>query len=354
MINPYHNRDTTNRNVRLAERGARYIATITTSLGAFVWGQDLAARYLPLEWSATPYLCVATGLLAGAVMGFLTDFMFGNLLQRVAYDLLAARHPNVLKWQGDRYFHTLRRAESILFGLLLVALLGVDMYTTLIIRDPIADQARANATTDLALATDSISRAQGAAAAPIASQLRDLDARITAEERRIASANPGLQKLIRDDRNAWAITTLAKKKERATAAMRSERDKLTAAYNAALAGQSAALGETQKQIIADNDRIAAANQRNRNVMAGMYMAFTVGPKMLSILLRVLMVITFLAYSTDFHPDLTGDGIIDYRDVEEYYERARQKRHERKSPPHGGDKGGVGDDFDDIPRNPSFT
>ena len=66
MINPYHNRDTTNRNVRLAERGARYIATITTSLGAFVWGQDLAARYLPLEWSATPYLCVATGLLAGA------------------------------------------------------------------------------------------------------------------------------------------------------------------------------------------------------------------------------------------------------------------------------------------------
>ena len=115
MINPYHNRDTTNRNIRLAERGARLTATVTTSLGAFIWGQDLAGRYIPVEWDISPFLTAATGILAGVIMGYLTDFMFGNLLQRVSYDIFASGHPNVIKWQGPAYFRNLRRAEEM-FG----------------------------------------------------------------------------------------------------------------------------------------------------------------------------------------------------------------------------------------------
>lgn len=327
MINPYHNRDTTNRNIRLAESGARITATITTSIGAFIWGQDLAARYLPGGWDITPFLTAAVGIAAGVIMGYLTDFMFGNLLQRVAYDMFAAGHPNVTKWDGPRYFKRLRRAESWLFGLLLVGLFAFDLYTTLIIRDPIADNARQNAITDIAAATATVNAAQSAAANPMAAQIKDLDARIRAEERRAVAANPDLQKLAHEG-NTWGRQQLEKKKARATAGLRKERDQLTAAYNRTLAGQSATLETTQRQINDQNERSAAANQRNRNVMAGMYVAFTVIPKLLSIILRILMVITFLAYSVNFHPDLTGDGIIDYADVEAYFQRQKQAYNER--------------------------
>ena len=327
MINPYHNRDTTPRNIRLAESGARITATITTSIGAFIWGQDLAARYLPGEWDITPFLTAAVGIAAGVIMGYLTDFMFGNLLQRVAYDMFAAGHPNVTKWDGPRYFKRLRRAESWLFGLLLVGLFAFDLYTTLIIRDPIADQARADATTDIAAATATVSAAQNSAAAPMAAQLKDLDRRITAEERRITAANPALQKLAADG-NTWARQQIAAKRNRVTKTLRAERDQLTAAYNRTLASQSDQLAATQRQITETNDRTAVTNQRNRNVMAGMYVAFTVIPKILSIILRILMVITFLAYSINFHPDLTGDGIIDYADVEAYFQRQKQAYNER--------------------------
>lgn len=328
MINPYANRDTTNRNIRLAERGARITATITTSIGAFIWGQDLAARYLPIEWAITHILSAATGIAAGLIMAYLTDFMFGNLLQRVTYDTLAARHPNVVKWQGPTYFKNLRRAESILFALLLVGLLAFDLYTTLIIRDPIADSARSTATTDIAAATATISQRQAAATTPMAAQLKSLDARITAEERRITGANPGLQKLAQEG-NTWAKTKLEKSKSKATATLRTERDQLTAAYNRTLATAAGTLATAQTQIQTENDRIAAANQRSRTVMAGMYVAFTVIPKILSILLRVLMVITFLAYSVNFNPDLTGDGIIDYADVEAYFQKQKQAINTRR-------------------------
>lgn len=327
MINPYHNRDTTNRNIRLAESGARITATITTSIGAFIWGQDLAGRYLPTDWDITPFLTAAVGILAGVVMGYLTDFMFGNLLQRVAYDTLAARHPNVTKWEGPKYFKNLRRAESALFAILLIGLLAFDLYTTFIIRDPIADNARQEAATDIAAATATVTAAQTAAANPMAAQIKDLDRRISAEERRIAAANPGLTKLS-EENNTWARQGLEKKKARATAGMRKERDQLTAAYNRTLAGQSATLEATQRQITEANDRTAQINHRNRNVMAGMYVAFTVIPKILSIILRVLMVITFLAYSVNFNPDLTGDGIIDYADVEAYFQRQQQQYREK--------------------------
>lgn len=346
MINPYHNRDTTNRNIRLAERGARITATITTSIGAFIWGQDLAARYLPLEWDITPFLSAATGIAAGLIMAYLTDFMFGNLLQRVTYDTLAARHPNVTKWEGPTYFKNLRRAESFLFAVLLVGLLAFDLYTTLIIRDPIADQARATSTTDIAAATATISERQAAAANPMAAQVKDLDARIKAEERRVTAANPGLQKLAKEG-NTWGRQQLEKKKARATAGLRTERDQLTAAYSRTLASAATTLSTAQTQITAENDRIAAANQRSRTVMAGMYVAFTVIPKALAIILRILMVITFLAYSVNFHPDLTGDGIIDYADVEAYFQRQQKTYREKLSqsqahsapPPFGGGAGG---------------
>lgn len=322
MINPYANRDTTNRNISLAERGARITATITTSIGAFIWGADLAARYLPIEWAITPYLNTATGLAAGLIMAYLTDFMFGNLLQRVAYDTLASSHPNVVKWQGPTYFKNLRRAESFMFAILLAGLFAFDIYTTWIIKDPIADSARGKQTTDLAAATDTIQRIQSTAIGPIAAQLKDLDARIRSEERRAATANPGLQKLAQEG-NTWAKTKIEKSKTRATATLRGERDQLTAAYNRTLANASGTLATAQSQIQAENDRIAAANQRSREVMGGMYMAFTIIPKILSIILRVLMVITFLAYSTTFNPDLTGDGIIDYADVEAYFQKQKE-------------------------------
>lgn len=330
MINPYANRDTTNRNIARAEYGARIVATITTSLGAFIWGQDLAARYLPTEWdTATPILSAAAGILAGLVMGFLTDFMFGNLLQRVTTDTCMRYHPQVIRFNGDRYFTNLRRLESFIFTILLIGLLGLDLYTTFIIRDPIADRARATATTDIAAATETISQKQKDAIDPMAAQLKNLDSRIREEERRVTTRNPRLAELAATG-NDWAKKQLDRKKTAATKKLRTEQDQLIAAYNRTLDAQSATLTTAQTQINDENARIAAANQQGRQVMAGMYIAFTAGPKALAIILRILMVITFFAYSVNFHPDLTGDGVIDYADVEEYFNRQKAAADQRRA------------------------
>jgi len=327
MINPYQNREKSALAIKTGERLARWTATITTSLGGAVWGYAQAIKYLPEHWEASPYIAMLGAVAVAAVLGWITDHAFGDLLQRVVTDAVASRHPNAIQWNGPNYFRNLRRLESAGFFVVLLALFAFDAYTTIIIRDPVADEAKQLEITDLAAATQNLSTQHQSATEPMAKQIATLKADISATERRVSSDNAALTKLANEG-NTWAKSQLAAQKARATKNSRQELEKLTAAYNTALGTQSTAIAQAEAQIQQQNQQRMEANQRNREIMAGMYTWMAFGPKVLSIILRILMVITFFAYSSSLHLDLNGDGIIDYADVEQYYENMVQRRQQR--------------------------
>lgn len=327
MINPYENREKSQVAIQRAEFIARWTATITTSLGGGMWGYSIALKYLPEAWAPSQWISTGFGILFAVVLGWITDHAFGDLLQRVVTDLVAARHPNAVKWQGDNYFKRLRKIESVGFCIVLLALFCFDAYTTLIIRDPVADQAKKIQITDIADATAKVSDEQKRATAPIADQMKALKAEISSNERKVMTNNASLAKLAADG-NTWAKQQLGYKKAAATKSAKNELEKLSATYTTALSAQSSALAETQTLINQQNMQAAQENNTNRAVMAGMYTACTVGPKILSIILRILMVITFFAYSQGITLDLNGDGIIDYADVEVYFQNLQQRRQQR--------------------------
>lgn len=328
MINPYKNRESTARNIASAERLARYAATIFTSIGAFVYGRDLSLKYLPEGWCWSPWIAVAGGVFIAGAAAWLTDMMFGTLLQRVTYDTLASRHPNVTKWQGAVYFKNLRTAESWMIGILLAALLGFDLYTTLIIRDPVAEQARQTPLVDVVALRGNLEAAEAASIAQLRDDAKQKEKSIRETEKRVEAGNPALARL-KASGNAWASTKIAKSQAKATAPDQKGRAALETAIASRVAEGPAYIQARVAEAEAANARALDSNTRNRDVMAGMYTAFTVVPKALAILLRILMVVTFLAYSSKFNPDLTGDGIIDYQDVQEYFERQKQAALDRE-------------------------
>lgn len=350
MINPYQNREKSALAIKTAEKIARWTATITTGLGGGVWGYSIAMKYLPEAWGYSSAVAMLVGIAFSVMLGWLTDHAFGDILQRVVTDLVSASHPNATKWEGHVYFRRLRTAETVGFCIVLASLLAFDLYTTLVISDPVADQAKKLAITDIAAATATVSSEQKSAVAPMEAQLKTLKNDIAAAERNAVAGNPALAKLAAEG-NGWAKSQLAAKKNAATKRSRAELEKLTSAYTASLSAQSDALSETQRLINAQNVEAAAANQRNRAVMAGMYTSMTVGPKILSIILRVLMVITFFAYSSSLQLDLNGDGVIDYADVEVYYANLVQKRQEREARARAARK--TAPDFDDIGGQQAF-
>lgn len=333
MINPYHNRKTTNSGIKSAEWVMRATATVTTSAGSFIWGRATAAQYLPDTWSASPWIAIVFGLVAAGVSAWLTDLMFGNLLQRVTYDVLASRHPNVTKWQGQGYFQNLRNAERWFFAVVLAMLFAFDAYTTFIIRDPVADQAKRQPLINVDSLRAKMQADHDANIAALRSDARAKERAIAETEKRVEGSNLALAKL-KNSGNSWAAGKIAAQQRKATATDAKSRaaieESIAAARTDFPAYMSARIADAEKA----NERANTNTDRNRAVFSGMYMAFTIIPKLLSIILRVLMVVSFLAYSHKFNPDLTGDGVIDYHDVEEYHRREMETYNQRQNPSTG--------------------
>lgn len=329
MINPYSNRSKTNAGIKFAESLMRGVATVTTSVGAFIWGKATAAQYLPDTWAASPWLAVLLGIAAACVSAWLTDLMFGDLLQRVTYDTLASRHPNVVKWQGPNYFKSLRSAQKGFFVVVLLILFAFDAYTTFIIRDPVADQARRQPTINVDSLRAKMQADHDAQIAALRADAKEKERAIAATEKRVEAGNPALSSL-KAKGNAWAAQKIAASQRKATATDAKGRAAIEESIARARAEAPAYMQARIAEAEAANARATAGTDRQRAVFSNMYMAFTVIPKVLSIILRVLMVVSFLAYSERFNPDLTGDGEINYLDVEEYHRREKEAWAQRQA------------------------
>ena len=324
IINPYQNTEKTYRAIVVGERIARWMATLITSVGFFAWARDLAIKYIPEGWPYSHQMGIAAGLLAAMAAAYLTDMMFGELLQKVSFDIIAAKHPNVTKWQGPQFFKKLRQVEKYMFLVLLLGLLSFDLYTSLIIRDPIADSARAEQTIDPDALRAEIAAQNAAEIAALDKAAKEKRSNIAQAEAGAKNSNKSLSKLAQEG-NTWAQNQINAKAAKATKSEKAQLNTIEETRAAKIAAAATYTEQRLQQVMAANQDAESKTRQNREIMASMYTIFTVVPKLLAMLLRVLMVVSFLAYSQQFNPDISGDGIIDYNDVEMWLQNRQASR-----------------------------
>lgn len=308
VINPRENSKRVDRQVWLAERVFLIVAVLITSVGFFVWGRSVAAQYT--DW---PAIQTAFGIVCALASAFVTDFAFRSFLEEVVFQFLAWFHPNVTGAAQSRhwYFRILRIGRWALLTVVVAALFVADWYSVQAIRDPFAAQARQNQTTDLVAASAAMSAEMKSVNAPMADQIASLKNDIATAERRTERSNGSLVALVGQG-NGWAARELEKKKNAATRTARKELASLQSAYNNNIARQSATIGTATEQITTRNAEIEAENRQKRYSLSGMYFMAGAGCKALTVILRIFLVVSFLAKTPNL--DVNNDGVVDGRDV----------------------------------------
>lgn len=322
LMNPVKNSRDTARILAASSRLTTIAVCITTGIGVFVWGQDLATKYLP-EWlPGTAVIATIVGIAFAVAAAYLTDIGFGQILQKVLFAAFAKNHPNVVKWNDGQsdYFNAMQKWENIGFIALLVALLAIDTVSTYIIRAPVAQRAGSGQTVSVEELRRQLQGDYDKRLADLRSTAKEKQDLIRAEKSRVASSNPALARL-KADGNAWAAGQIAAKQQKATRAYEKERQTAEAAIASTMQEGQAYIQARVAEAEEGNRKTEEENSRNRDITSTMYLIFSIGLKLLTILLRVMVVISFCAYSYNYTPDLTGDGIIDYRDVEAYLKKA---------------------------------
>lgn len=324
MINPYKNNSDALRGIAIAERGTRVASTLVGAAGAFIFGRSMVANYLPAGWWASEVVGLVAGTVAALFIGWLTDMMFGTWLQKVSFDILASKHPNVVRWNGPAYFKNMRRALTLGFVALLIGLFWFDMSLTLTIADPIADQAQGAALVN----ADSIRSALVAQNRSELDQLRaerkERAAAAAKAEREVAASNAGLAKLASEG-NGWGRAKLANLQKKASAKYEKAAADLDAQMASVASSNAAYIEQRTAEMLAKNQQLSARNENQRAAISSTYKWCSWVPKVASILLRIMLVMAFLAYATEHTPDLNGDGVVDYEDVEIYLAQNRAKR-----------------------------
>lgn len=303
----------------MLKNGSQYTTlavALTTGVSVFIWGNDLASQYVP-EWIAwKKAICFAVGAAMAIGAGWLTDIGFGTVLQRVLFAWMAKGHPNLIKWNVSPFFQRMQRIEMIGLTALLISLLAIDVTTSYVIRDPVAERAGSKPIINVDSLRNDLANQLNSELA----QLRELSKEKAQEIRnKEASVKRGNAKLLelQKDGNQWAAGQISRKVANATKADEKVR-------------QETELGMVERRRTGDTyiqERVSEAerlnaenmmeNKSRQGIAAIIYLIFTIGLKLLTILLRVMVVISFLAYSYQYSPDLNGDGVIDYKDLDKY-------------------------------------
>lgn len=309
VINPQKNSANVDRQVWLAERVFLIVAVLITSVGFFIWGRSAASQYTDWAFGQTLVGCAAA--LASA---FVTDFAFRSFLEEVVFQGLAWFHPNVVGRGGQQtYFRILAVSRWLLLLVVVGALFIADWYSVQAIRDPFASAAKQAQTTDITTANAALAGSLKSTTAPMAEQIAALKKEIASTERRTETSNTALAALVAQG-NGWAVRELEKKKARATSAARKQLNTLQDSYTQTLSRQSAVIATNNEQITARNAQIEEDNRQKRYTLSGMYFMFGAGSKALTVILRIFLVISFLAKTPTL--DVNGDGVVDGRDVTE--------------------------------------
>lgn len=288
-----------------AELVAKWVATIITSIGFFIWGKQLALSYNP-----DPALANIVGGIMAILSGWLTDFAFSHFLENVMFDFFAFFQFRWVKNKQGIFGVCIGLLRWLSISTIVALLFYADYKSVYTLRDPVASQAKQGVLFD----TDSLSRAQLArtreAVSDDGKEIASLQKSIENRAAQVAASNAGLTKLIADG-NPWAQSELAKKIRTAN----SEDNKLlSAAKQRRQVKQARQLQQDSVEMayaLAANGLTFSGNVESKTAISTMFTTFGFGAKILTILCRLLLVLSFLAKGIY---DADGDGVIDGKDV----------------------------------------
>lgn len=303
-IDPVSNSRTLDRKILIAERLMVGVAVAVTSAGFFVWGRSAAMQY-----TDNPMAPLAVGAGVALVAAFVTDFAFCNFLEEVIFQALAVWYPSSSPVAEHGYIKFLRFVRWLVLTAIVAALFYADYNSVYTIRDPLADQARKEATVDVIAKREEVTSRQAQDLAPMRERIAQLRSDIkTASDN---ASTPELRRLAAKG-NQWAIPQVMAAQAKATRKMRVELEQLESAYNKALTAGVATLTTTTVKAEEVNDEINRANNAKKASLAGMFTMFGVGSKTMTVLLRIFLVLSFLTQNPNL--DANRDGRIDGRDV----------------------------------------
>jgi hypothetical protein len=209
------------------------------------------------------------------------------------------------------YFNILGVARWLLLAVVVGSLIFADVYSVQMMRDPFADAAKPKPKTDITAATAALNNQLNSATAPLAEQIKALKKEISTAERRAETSNASLTVLVSNG-NGWAAREMEKKKNSATKSARKQLNELQTAYNASLTNNSATISSLTSQLNTENIETEEANRRKKYSLSGMYLVGGVGSKLMTVILRIFLVVSFLSKTPTL--DVNNDGVVDGRDV----------------------------------------
>jgi hypothetical protein len=307
VINPQKNSRSIDRHVLLAERIMLGIAVVITSAGFLVWGYNAAGQYTELFAIKAGF-----GIIAALASAMVTDFAFRNFLEEVIYQMLVVFYPKAQNHIPKPVFtKAMKFLRWLILAVIVSALFYADYKSVYTVKDPIASAAKQKEVIDPAAVSAAANSTMNAQIKPIKQQIAALKTEIKQEESRVERANASLVKLVSQGNN-WAPSQLAAKKASATKSKRANLAKLEDAYNQALSGNSAALATINNQAIQTSQATIEENNTQKAAMSNLFQLFGVGSKIMTILFRMFLVVSFLSKNPNL--DANGDGTIDGEDV----------------------------------------
>lgn len=306
-VDPLLNARTLDGHILAAETIFKLIAIIVTSIGFFVWGQDLTAQY-----GGPPWLGYVVGALFAFVAAWVTDISFSHFLETVLYQLITFFSFNWLTTdpKGGIYRHYF--LMPLRWGVVMTivaALFYADYKSVYTLKDPIANAREHYKPTDYhSLHNQQQERVRDATA--------DFDRQIKEEkqerDRKVANAqhHSALQQLANGG-NGWAKQQIKSRADAAEAPYKKRIARLQEKRDKAADAERTANEQERNNIIIADNAALSADSGNREAISGMFTQFGLGSKIMTILLRLLLIINFLVNNPG---DWNGDGKIDGEDV----------------------------------------
>ena len=307
VINPQKNSRSIDRHVLFAERLMLGVAVVITSAGFLVWGYNAAGQYtesFPVK--------AAFGILAAFMSAMVTDFAFRNFLEEVIFQMLVVFYPKAESHiEKPGYIKAMAFFRWVILAAIVSLLFYADFISVYTVKDPIAAASKQKPVVDPAKVSAEAASTMNEQIKPLKQQISALKAEIKQEESRVERQNASLVKLVSQGNN-WAPSQLAAKKANATKVKRANLTKLEDAYTAALSGNSTALATINNQAIQTSQVTIEENNAQKAAMSNLFQLFGVGSKIMTVLFRMFLVVSFLSKNPNL--DANGDGTVDGEDV----------------------------------------
>lgn len=334
LFNPVESRKSNLRNVVFFANITQVAVAFTSGISVMLWAYDSAMKYVG-TWAYGSTIAIIAAIITGIFAGLITDIGFGRMLQEVLFRVFCANHPNLRQWQETGYFSAYRKAELFMDIAILAGLFAIDVACMFVATDQVTERVADGKTTEVNQLRAQLESEQAARIQDLKASKSEKQSEIKRIQQDAMRQNQALAELASNG-NGWAQGKLNKISQAKTRNADKSLQTIEQEYAAALSSGSTYINERIKEAEMRNADVTQKNAAKQHAAEVIYLLFTIGLKLLTIMLRVKMVVAFVAYSRDFVPDLTGDGIIDYQDLQQFTGENHKAQRSAPHNPHEAD------------------